>query len=89
VRVADRRKHIGYLLREALKSDPLTPIFHMGMYRYSEFSKKLNDYTGEAYVIRFSADSFHQGMQHRLKALFQHVDLCIAEYGEEKVLRDY
>lgn len=72
---------LGLELKRSLESDPLFPVFTLGIYRLVK-SKGSNKYED----VHLDAGSFLLGVEKKLELLIDFIDGCIERYGQEKVL---
>eukprot|EP01095_Lingulamoeba_sp_RSL-Kostka_P006344 TRINITY_DN198_c1_g1_i1.p1 TRINITY_DN198_c1_g1~~TRINITY_DN198_c1_g1_i1.p1 ORF type:complete len:409 (-),score=92.62 TRINITY_DN198_c1_g1_i1:7-1233(-) len=83
----DKTQKIPYLLDKSLKSDPLYPVFNLGIFRYYNY-----DNNGKRTTIELSHlhhEIFYYGLETRVATLLEHVDECIDKHGEDRVYLDH
>lgn len=70
-------------LMEAMKEDPLYPVFHLGLFRFYNYNSK-GERSGSE-TVHLKSEAFFYGIESRLKKLVTHFDGCVEEFGEEFV----
>jgi len=75
---------LSYLLKESLKSDPLYPVFDLGLWKYYSYDKKGNR-SGSNIVRLKSLEEFFLGMDKRIDRLLDQVAHCEEKIGSENV----
>ena len=69
-------------MKDALSGDPVgEKLFELNVYRVKRGQKKDEQ-------RRYYADNFFDGFNRKLRLLLSHIDSCISQYGEEKVIMD-
>ena len=71
-------------MKESLKSDPLYPVFDLGLWKYYNYDSKGNR-SGTNIVRLKSLEEFFLGMDKRIERLLDHASHCEEKLGAENV----
>lgn len=70
---------LGMKLKHAMESDILNPIMQYNLfYLYGRHPK-----------IRFQTDDFYDGLDFKVSRFLEHVNSCISNHGEDRVLVEF